>query len=184
MVIASKHFLYFGRIQLATPTIEASLTNVNGVLWLAATHSRVFPHLPKRWVQVTLILLVLSKFVDFTLEFLYFREIVVFAYSFSLKLLTSHFKILYNFLQPLPLFLLLTKFSIDLFDFLEHLIQTIFHFLLTLVPLGQLLLNTMIFKLQLFDFQHLLLYFRSVLVVLVATVGYFERLAEFFSSDV
>lgn len=49
------------------------------------------------------------------MEFLDFREIVVFAYGFSLKGLASHLEVFDYLLQPFPLLLLLTQLTIDLF---------------------------------------------------------------------
>ena len=49
------------------------------------------------------------------MKFLNFREIVVFADSFSLKILAPHLEVFDYLLQPFSLLLLLTQLTVDLF---------------------------------------------------------------------
>jgi len=115
-------------------------------------------------------LLVLAQLVDLALELLYLGQVVAFADSLPLELLVPHLKVLDGFLEPLALLLLLVHLGGELLDFLEHLVEAVLHPGLTLVPLGEFLLRVVVSEFELLDFEHLLLYFRSVLAAVLVPV--------------
>ena len=85
------------------------------------------PHLPYRAVHVRL---VVRKQIDLLLELLNLGQIIRFDDGLPFWLMPQ-FKTLNDLLQSLPLLLLLGQLSIGDLEFVQHLVETLFHLLLT-----------------------------------------------------
>lgn len=179
MMLTHKHLIDLVRVQ-NTPLHVGKLSVVMGLkrtLSFSTIHRRVFPHLRKRWVQIST-LLVLTKLIDLHLELLNFSHL---ADRLPLSLLTLKLESLNDLLQTFSLPPLTSQLTTHLLDLLQHLVKTLLHLPLPLRIFIQLLLEKMILELQLFDLCQRLLQLRSQRMRILLAC-YLQSIPQFVSS--